>query len=112
MVRKGISMPLSNELSTLLEQAIDAYAYRDFARANDIFETITRRHPANWTARYFHAMTLCATGDFSDAREQLLEIARQSSEPVWQQVARNGMELVNSREQSIRQSLNQLLYNS
>jgi hypothetical protein len=98
-------MALSDHLSALLEHAIEAYAYRDFQKANEIFGTISTLYPGNFTARYFHAMTLCATGDFSDARHQLNLISMESEEPVWQKVAENGMNLINRKEDSIRRAL-------
>lgn len=98
-------MTPSEDLTDLLERAIEAYAYRDFRTASDILAVISKIQPDNWTARYFQAMTLCATGDFSEARSHLRHITRQMPEPLWQKVARHGLEVVNTEEDQLRRSL-------
>ena len=93
------------DLSVLLDQAIKAFSNREFLTATEIFGKICIHYPENWSARYFHAMALSAIGDFSDAREQLIHITKNSEELVWHQVARSGLCLVNTKEQNLRQSL-------
>lgn len=68
-------MPLSDDLITLLEYGIDAYANKDFLTADHVFATIAEIYPTNWAVKYFFAMTLCAKGDFSEARLQLFQIS-------------------------------------
>ncbi len=102
-------MSLSADSGRQLEDAINAFASRNFIDADDGFSAISAAHPDNWTARYFHAMTLCAMGDFSDAREQLLHILTQADELIWQQVAQNGLALLGKKEQSLLKSLEGLL---
>jgi len=102
-------MSLSADLSQLLQQGISAFANRDFLGADDYFCQISDISPDNWTARYFHAMTLSSIGDFSEARLQLLHIELRSTEPNWQHVAKNGISLINNKEQNLRKSLKHLL---
>ncbi len=97
------------DLSTLLDEAINAFSNREFLAATETFEKICLHYPENWTARYFLAMALSAIGDFSDARAQLVHISKHSEELVWHQVARSGISLVESKEQCMRQSLAGLL---
>ena len=101
-------MQLSGDLASLLEQAIEAYAYRDFGTASQLLEKISVKYPENWTARYFYAMTLCATGDYSESRQQLYHIVGNSGDPIWQKVSKNGLNLVDYKEQSLRSSLERI----
>lgn len=97
------------EFETMLERAIKAFTKREFLEAIDMFEMICNKFPRSWSARYYHAMTLCAVGDFSDARKQLSHIFINSEEEIWQDIAQSGIALVDSREAGLRQSLASLI---
>lgn len=98
-------MSIFADLPSLLEQAVNAFSKRDFLVANEMFESICRKEPDNYSARYFYAMTLCSIGDFSEARAQLNYILRCSNEAIWWQAARGGLALVDARESSFKKSL-------
>lgn len=101
----GVLMNVFGDLSVLLERAISAFKNRDFLSANEIFEAICSTHPDNWISHYFYGMSLCATGDFSEARAKLNYILLHSNEALWWQTARGGLALVDAKEKSFRRYL-------
>jgi hypothetical protein len=53
-------------------------------------------------------MSLTATGDFSEARLRLDTIIQRSGDPIWQEIARKGLSIINGREQYTRRMLDYL----
>lgn len=96
-----LAVSAANTAELEAESGIALYEGKNFARAAHSLEKFLNNHPDDIRARYYYALSLQASGQYSAARHQYSRLVRTNPESSFGELAKQGLTLLHQHQGQI-----------